>query len=171
MPGGARACPSDQSTGRPVQLFQSANHMTDFSVNNTQQGVVSSYHDYLAAMECLTSSEAKRRWRQAIKEAWGNCCCFCGEPPISDKSLTIDHLKPRSKGGADTSKNCLPACLKHNQSKGSSEWQSWFRSQDFYDQVREARIIFWLNNSRLPNEQELQAELQALAEGATRPSV
>jgi 5-methylcytosine-specific restriction endonuclease McrA len=111
-------------------------------------------------MECLTSSEAKRRWRQAIKDEWRNCCCFCGRPPISDKSLTIDHMRPRSKGGEDISSNCLPACLEHNQSKGSSEWKTWFRSQPFYDPSREARILFWLQHSRLPSDQELEVVRQ-----------
>jgi hypothetical protein len=72
-------------------------------------------------------------------------------------------MKPRSKGGEDVSKNCLPACLKHNQSKGSNDWRPWFREQDFYDANREARIVFWLQNSRLPTEQELEVELLKLA--------
>jgi hypothetical protein len=110
-------------------------------------------------MECLTSADAKRRWRKAIKDAWDNRCCFCGQPPISDKSLTIDHLKPRSKGGESTSKNCLPACEAHNRSKGSSDWKSWYRSQSFYATEREARILFWLDHSRLPTEEELEGYL------------
>lgn len=123
-----------------------------------------SYHQYLADMECLTSGEAKRRWRKAIKDAWDNRCCFCGQPPISDKSLTIDHIKPRSKGGEDISHNCLPACLEHNQSKGSSDWRPWFRSQDFYSIEREARIIFWLQFSRLPDADELEQVLAQLVQ-------
>jgi hypothetical protein len=129
--------------------------MIDRSVETSApKGVALSYHQYLAAMECLTSSEAKRRWRQAIKAAWGNRCCFCGEPPIDDKSLTIDHLKAKSRGGEDTSNNCLPACLEHNQSKGSSDWVEWFRAQAFHSLEREARIRFWLENGRLPDGDE-----------------
>jgi hypothetical protein len=139
--------------------------MADSTASGASVDVVLSYHEYLAAMECLTSSQAKRLWRRAIKEAWGNRCCFCGEPPISDQSLTIDHLKPRSKGGADVSRNCLPACLKHNQSKGSSDWKEWFRSQDFYDPVREQRILFWLQHSRVPEPHELEALLRDEALG------
>jgi len=133
--------------------------MSDHSVE-APVGPVLSYHQYLAAMECLTSSEAKRLWRKAIKQAWNNCCCFCGQPPISDKSLTIDHLKPRSKGGEDVSHNCLPACLEHNQSKGSNDWRPWFRQQSFYDARREARIDFWLKHARLPSEEEFNRLIQ-----------
>ena len=113
-------------------------------------------------MEALTSSDAKRRWRKAIKEAWNNECCFCGCPPIDNKSLTIDHLKPRSKGGESTSKNCLPACEPHNRSKGSEDWKEWYRRQPFYAPEREARILFWLDHSRLPSEEELLARLRRM---------
>jgi hypothetical protein len=113
-------------------------------------------------MTYLTSSEAKRQWRKAIKDAWGNRCAFCDCPPIDDKSLTIDHMRPRSKGGEDISSNCLPACLEHNQSKGSSDWRAWFRSQSFYDKVREAKIVFWIKHSRLPNDIELDQVLRQI---------
>jgi hypothetical protein len=136
--------------------------MPDPSVSLRFAEVVQTYHQYLADMECLTSGEAKKRWRKAIKDAWGNCCCFCGQPPISDKSLTIDHMRPRCKGGENVSKNCLPACLRHNQQKGSSDWRPWFRDQSFYDRMREARIVFWLENSRLPTEEELLRTLERL---------
>ena len=136
--------------------------MPEPSVSLRCTRVVQTYHQYLADMECLTSGEAKKRWRKAIKDAWDNRCCFCGQPPISDKSLTIDHMRPRCKGGEDVSKNCLPACLKHNQEKGSSDWRPWFRDQSFYDRIREARIVFWLENSRLPTEEELLRTLERL---------
>lgn len=113
-------------------------------------------------MDCLRSGEAKRRWRKSIKDAWDNRCCFCGQPPISDKSLTIDHLKPRSKGGKDISTNCLPACLEHNQAKGSNDWRPWFREQSFYDKTREAKIDFWLKYGRVPTELELMGTLSTL---------
>lgn len=136
--------------------------MPDSSVNNARSGVALSYLCYLANMDCLTSGQAKKMWRKAIKDAWGNRCAFCGQPPISDTSLTIDHVRPRTKGGEDTSNNCIPACLEHNQAKSSHDWQPWFRSQSFYDREREAKIIFWLRNSRLPNEIELVATLKGL---------
>jgi len=136
--------------------------MPDPSVSLRSAEVVQTYHQYLADMECLTSGEAKKRWRKAIKDAWDNRCCFCGQPPISDKSLTIDHMRPRCKGGEDISKNCLPACLRHNQEKGSNDWRPWFREQSFYDRIREARIVFWLENSRLPTEEELLRTLERL---------
>jgi hypothetical protein len=137
--------------------------MFDHSVTPSSDGVVITYHQYLMNMDCLSSGEAKRRWRKAIKDAWDNRCAFCDCPPISDQSLTIDHMRPRSKGGEDISRNCVPACLEHNQSKGSNDWQPWFRSQSFYSVEREARIVFWLRHSRVPNTIELDAVLRELS--------
>lgn len=132
------------------------------SANCATPGVALSYLNYLADMECLSSGQAKRRWRKAIKDAWNNECAFCGKPPIADDSLTVDHVRPRSKGGEDISRNCIPACLEHNQAKGSQDWQPWFRSQTFYEKAREAKITFWLQNSRLPDDQELELLLKQM---------
>jgi len=100
--------------------------------------------DYVFNMTTLNSSQAKRIWRTAIKKAWNDRCAYCGNPPIDDKSLTIDHVKPRAHGGQDQTKNCIPACLRCNADKGSDQWMSWFRMQDFYSIEAEIRIKNWL---------------------------
>ena len=92
----------------------------------------------------MTSGEARRLWRAAIKRAWGNKCAYCGATPIDDKSLTIDHVRAKSNGGEDTTSNCIPACPSCNADKGSLEWVGWFRKQDFYDAWTEVEIRHWL---------------------------
>lgn len=100
--------------------------------------------EYLFNLEAMTTSEAKRLWRNSIKEAWDNRCAYCDNPPIDDKSLTVDHVRPKSRGGEDRTSNCVPACKSCNHSKGSQDWKSWYRLQDFYSQVNEERIDKWL---------------------------
>jgi 5-methylcytosine-specific restriction endonuclease McrA len=102
--------------------------------------------DYLYNLEAMTSKEAKRLWRQSIRKAWDDKCAYCGQPPIDEKSLTLDHVKPKSKGGEDLTANCVPACRECNHSKGSMEWKEWFSTQDFYSEAAESRIIKWLNS-------------------------
>ncbi len=46
-------------------------------------------------------------------EILGNVCFYCGE----DKSLTIDHNIPLSRGGTDNIDNILPACQSCNSRK------------------------------------------------------
>lgn len=42
-------------------------------------------------------------------------CAYCGR---SDLPLTIDHIIPRSKGGADSWENLITACFRCNSIKG-----------------------------------------------------
>ena len=101
--------------------------------------------DYLHNMTALTRGEARRQWRQAIKDAWDQRCAYCGKPPIDDESLTIDHVRPKSRGGEDRTSNVIPACRECNQDKSSQDWVAWFRMQEFYTIESEWRIRQWLS--------------------------
>ena len=68
--------------------------------------VLSSPQHYLFNLETTNSQEAKRLWRRKIKESWDYECAYCG----SDNHITIDHIVPRSKGGADFTKNVVCCC-------------------------------------------------------------
>ena len=61
------------------------------------------------------SGDAKRMWRQGIKLRDNHTCVYCG----STENLTIDHVRPRSRGGETSASNCVTACLTCNQAKGS----------------------------------------------------
>jgi len=66
------------------------------------------FQAYVFNLHTANSSEAKRLWRQKIKEEWGYECAYCG----STHQLTIDHIVPRAKGGTDFTKIvCVPAIL------------------------------------------------------------
>jgi hypothetical protein len=107
--------------------------------------------DYIYNMSALTRREARQQWRQGIKDAWNNRCAYCGKPPIDDDSLTeltIDHVKPRSKGGEDRTSNVIPACRECNQAKSSQDWVAWYRMQPFYTIEGEWRIRQWLSSGR-----------------------
>lgn len=104
--------------------------------------------DYLFNMSALTTREAKAQWRKSIKDAWDNRCAYCGRTPIVDASLTdltIDHVRPKSKGGEDRTCNVIPACKRCNGQKGSDEWMAWYRMQPFYSIEGEWRIRQWLS--------------------------
>lgn len=109
--------------------------------------------DYLYNLEAMTRKEAKHLWRQSIKDAWNNCCAYCGEPPIDDKSLTVDHVKPKAKGGEDRTSNCVPACKRCNHSKGSEDWMQWFSRQSFYNEKAVRRIKIWIEEGLVVDEE------------------
>jgi len=64
---------------------------------------------------CFRSSDAKRMFREGIKARDGHKCVYCG----SSENLTVDHVRPKSKGGTDTADNLVTACRPCNQAKGS----------------------------------------------------
>lgn len=113
-------------------------------------------------MEALNNREAKKLWRQAIKKSWNNCCAYCGQPPIDDSSLTLDHVKARCKGGSDLRTNIVPADRACNASKGSQDWKSWFRQQPFYEPWKEFRINYWLKYDIVLTEEQSKAAMHVM---------
>lgn len=49
-------------------------------------------------------------------------CAYCG----SSQSLTIDHVFPRARGGADDADNAVWACRSCNSSKGKRDLLEWY---------------------------------------------
>lgn len=85
---------------------------------------------------------AKHKFRQEIFEAWQHQCAYCGEP-----ADTLDHVRPRHKGGATVTTNLVPACRNCNRRKGSEEWREWFNRQDSYLLDRELAVLRWIQAS------------------------
>lgn len=83
---------------------------------------------------------AKQKFRQQIFEAWNSECAYCGVP-----ADTLDHVKPRHKGGNTVASNLVPACRKCNRSKGSEDWQDWFLRHDRWSEDRAMKVLKWLN--------------------------
>ena len=98
---------------------------------------------YLQNLIVMQSSQAKKLWRKAIKEANNYECIYCGEKHY-EHDLTIDHVHPRTMGGNDITSNCVPACRSGNQSKGSTNWLTWFRDNFPPNHIRESLILNWI---------------------------
>lgn len=92
---------------------------------------------YLQELVVMTAAEAKRLWRQDIKASWGNRCAYCG----SDENLTLDHVRPKTRGGRDETHNLVPACRSCNQAKGSDHWLSWWVNQPTFDLGNFSRVL------------------------------
>lgn len=93
----------------------------------------------IADTHLLNKRDAKRRFREFIFSAWRNRCCYCG----AANATTLDHIKPRSRGGSTTTHNLAPACPACNRGKGSNEVFSWWRTQPQWTPDREADLLLW----------------------------
>lgn len=87
----------------------------------------------------IPKRNAKHQFRQQIFEAWSRECAYCGA-----EANTLDHVKPRHKGGATVACNLVPACQICNRKKGSQDWREWFSLQDSYTEARALKIQDWL---------------------------
>ena len=94
---------------------------------------------YLQNLISMQSPDAKKLWRRAIKEHFDCQCVYCGKN-YELHELTLDHVKPRCRGGEDLTTNVVPACQKCNQGKGSSHWLGWCRKTFGCRPIREQMI-------------------------------
>ena len=95
---------------------------------------------YLFNLRTTKPGEARRLWRQSIKEQWNHQCAYCE----SKENLTIDDIIPQSKGGMDFTKNVVCCCKSCNHDKGHTDWEEWYFSQDFFTHERYEKIKEWM---------------------------
>ena len=98
--------------------------------------ILSSPQAYVFNLHTTSSSEARRLWREKIKQRWDYECAYCG----SEQNLTIDHVVPRIKGGESSVENMVCCCYSCNQDKGHTPWEDWYLSQGFFNLERYQKI-------------------------------
>ncbi len=62
--------------------------------------------------------------RIAIYMRDGLACAYCGDT-LEESQLSIDHIRPRSKGGSNSATNLVTACLKCNKCRGNRDIDTW----------------------------------------------
>ncbi|MBP2344792.1 hypothetical protein JOF58_003652 [Streptomyces cinnamonensis] len=55
--------------------------------------------------------------RESLLAKWERSCAYCGATGVL---LTIEHVRPRSRGGSDRVANLVIACVPCNQAKGTA---------------------------------------------------
>lgn len=70
----------------------------------------------------MARDQRYRRHREAVLRAYGYACFYCGE---TEGHLTLDHVIPKSRGGAGEPGNLVPACRGCNSRKGARTPEEW----------------------------------------------
>ena len=112
-------------------------------------GIAEDWSELLYDLSCLSKQVAKRKFRKQIKYGFGGLCAYCR----CNRATTLDHLKPKSKGGSSLRSNLIPACRECNHSKGSQSWLVWFQEQTFYNETARELIEEWISNKRFIEEE------------------
>ena len=107
-----------------------------------EQRVPDRHHHHIEDTLFIDRRSAKRRFRASILEAWEHRCAYCGQ-----EATTLDHVRPRSKGGQTDRANLISCCARCNSRKGSDDWQEWYRAQSFWYPEREGSIWIWLHQN------------------------
>lgn len=65
--------------------------------------------------------------RLAIYLRDGMACCWCGDSVENGAKLTLDHLRPYSKGGSHHETNLVTCCSRCNSSRGNRGQKAFSR--------------------------------------------
>ena len=129
-------------------LFDDFVYPSNYELHRQAFEIQPSCH-YISEQHLVTKRRAKHHFRRSILEAWDNLCAYCGKP-----ADTLDHVRPRSKGGETKRSNLVCCCGHCNSRKGSDDFVQWFRLQPFWTADKEADIWLWLH-------QDFKAEEEA----------
>lgn len=98
----------------------------------------------------LSKMRIVRPSRAQIYKRDGHKCQYCG----STRSLTIDHVIPKSKGGGDTWDNMVVACSSCNTKKSDRYLEQTGMKLARKPQVPYNKVIFLLNETCIPEWKE-----------------
>ena len=87
----------------------------------------------------IRKQDIVKEFRQSIYKYFNHECVYCGA--IAD---SLDHAKPKVKGGKTVTSNLVASCKPCNQDKGSKELFDWYRSRSSWTECREKAIASWL---------------------------
>lgn len=85
------------------------------------------YKGLLSGKMQISSLFKDERWKMEN----GARCVYCG----STDNLSVDHLFPRIKGGADNVENLVCSCKSCNSSKGKKDLMAWYNERGQFPSV------------------------------------
>ena len=75
-------------------------------------------------------------------------CAYCGATPADDGiKLTLDHLKPRSKGGSNATENLVTCCLSCNSARGNRTIKAFAKAVASYVDADAVEILSSITDS------------------------
>jgi len=80
-------------------------------------------------------------WNECLSH-FNNECAYCGN---DNSTLAQEHVIPVVKGGNYVSQNIVPSCKSCNSRKHDSDMETWYKKQNFYNDIRFKKICEWSN--------------------------
>src|SRR3990167_422840 len=89
-------------------------------VNRTWRSWRDANLDQRRQKDNASARNRRKALRQWLLDTYGSACYLCG-CELTLKTLTVDHLQPKSKGGKNRRENLRPACFECNREKSGDE--------------------------------------------------
>ena len=70
----------------------------------------------------------RKEKRLAIYMRDGMACAYCGQTLEDGIQLSLDHLKPYSKGGSNSERNLVTCCMHCNSSRGDRDLDEFIQA-------------------------------------------
>lgn len=103
-----------------------------------RQSILDRNHARRASLHGHVSTE---QWLTCL-EYFQQSCAYCGKTG----ELTVEHIIPVSKFGANKIYNVVPACRTCNCSKCDKDILEWYPKQPFYTEERLLKIHSWFKD-------------------------
>lgn len=101
-------------------------------------------NELLQNLIVLSPKLARKKFRENIFESWNWKCMYCGRD-LTPSTATIDHIKPKFKGGKSTRSNMGACCTCCNSNKASKLVFDFYNtSNPNYTEERATKIKEWL---------------------------
>lgn len=94
------------------------------------------YKGLISGKMQISSLFKDERWKMEN----GARCVYCG----ATENLSVDHLFPRIKGGADNIENLVCSCKSCNSSKGKKDLMAWYSERNLFPSIMVLRRYFKL---------------------------
>lgn len=79
----------------------------------------------------------------------GVACVYCGKGGEEPETvLTLDHVRPRSRGGSDEAENLVTCCHTCKQARGARELQAFCRTAGEFYQIDPEAVERHVRNCR-----------------------
>lgn len=104
--------------------------------------------------------------RLAIYLRDGLACLYCSASVEGGARLTLDHVKPRSKGGTNGATNLVTACVSCNSARCDRACAPFIRAVAEYRGVDAAELALYVGNARNRNPKRDEARELIKARGS-----
>lgn len=112
-------------------------------------------NELLQNLIVTSPKSARKKFRESIFESWGWKCMYC-DTELTEQTATIDHIKPKFKGGHSTRSNMGACCSKCNSRKGSQLVFDYFNeNHPCYSEAKASKIKEWIDQHFVCKEKEL----------------